>query len=71
MVKFSANSAPLTTAAVTSSPASTGTRNSLSKPHPSLAATFQLIAEALTANKSKIVAELLAVQGQKADVGGY
>jgi isocitrate dehydrogenase len=36
-----------------------------------LAATFKPIAEALTANESKIVAELLAVQGQKADVGGY
>ncbi len=36
-----------------------------------LAATFQPIAESLTANESKIVAELLAVQGQPADVGGY
>ena len=36
-----------------------------------LAATFKPIAEALSANESKIVAELLAVQGQKADVGGY
>ncbi len=36
-----------------------------------LAATFKPIAEALTTNESKIVAELLAVQGQKADVGGY
>jgi len=36
-----------------------------------LAATFKPIAEALTANESKIVAELLAVQGQPADVGGY
>ncbi|MBL9179851.1 MAG: NADP-dependent isocitrate dehydrogenase [Verrucomicrobiaceae bacterium] len=36
-----------------------------------LAATFKPIAEALTANESKIVAELLAVQGQKADTGGY
>ena len=36
-----------------------------------LAKTFQPIAEALTTNESKIVAELLAVQGQKADVGGY
>lgn len=38
---------------------------------PALAATFQPIAEALTTNEAKIVAELLAVQGQKADVGGY
>lgn len=36
-----------------------------------LAKTFQPIAEALTTNEAKIVAELLAVQGQKADVGGY
>jgi isocitrate dehydrogenase len=36
-----------------------------------LAATFQPIAAALTANEAKIVAELLAVQGQPADVGGY
>ena len=36
-----------------------------------LAAIFKPIAEALTANESKIVAELLAVQGQPADVGGY
>jgi isocitrate dehydrogenase len=36
-----------------------------------LAATFKPIAESLTANEAKIVAELLAVQGQPADVGGY
>jgi isocitrate dehydrogenase len=36
-----------------------------------LQAQFQPIAAELTANESKIVAELLAVQGQKADVGGY
>jgi len=36
-----------------------------------LAKTFKPIAESLTANESKIVAELLAVQGQPADVGGY
>ncbi|MBE2286019.1 MAG: NADP-dependent isocitrate dehydrogenase [Prosthecobacter sp.] len=36
-----------------------------------LAKTFKPIAESLTTNESKIVAELLAVQGQKADVGGY
>jgi isocitrate dehydrogenase len=36
-----------------------------------LAATFKPIAESLTANENKIVAELLAVQGQNADVGGY
>ncbi len=38
---------------------------------PALAATFKPIVESLTANESKIVAELLAVQGQPADVGGY
>ncbi|MBK8093214.1 MAG: NADP-dependent isocitrate dehydrogenase [Verrucomicrobiaceae bacterium] len=36
-----------------------------------LAATFKPIAEALTANESKIVAELLAAQGKPADTGGY
>ncbi|MBB5035357.1 NADP-dependent isocitrate dehydrogenase [Prosthecobacter vanneervenii] len=36
-----------------------------------LQAKFKPIAEELTANESKIVAELLAVQGQPADVGGY
>jgi isocitrate dehydrogenase len=37
----------------------------------SLATTFKPIAEKLTANESKIVAELIAVQGEPADVGGY
>jgi isocitrate dehydrogenase len=36
-----------------------------------LVATFKPIAESLTTNENKIVAELLAVQGQQADVGGY
>ena len=36
-----------------------------------LAATFAPIAETLTANESKIVAELLAVQGHPVDIGGY
>ena len=36
-----------------------------------LAATFKPVAEALAASEAKIVAELLAVQGRKADVGGY
>ncbi len=36
-----------------------------------LQAKFKPIAEELTANEAKIVAELLAVQGQPADVGGY
>ncbi len=36
-----------------------------------LAATFKPIAEALTAKEKTIVAELLAVQGKSADVGGY
>ena len=38
---------------------------------PALAALFTPIAEALTSNESKIVAELLAVQGHAVDVGGY
>ncbi|MFV0337776.1 MAG: NADP-dependent isocitrate dehydrogenase, partial [Chthoniobacterales bacterium] len=36
-----------------------------------LQATFAPIAEALAANEAKIVEELLAVQGQPADIGGY
>jgi isocitrate dehydrogenase len=36
-----------------------------------LAATFQPIAAALTANETTIVAELLAVQGQPIQIGGY
>ncbi len=36
-----------------------------------LQAQFQPIAEALTTNEAKIVAELLAVQGKSVDVGGY
>jgi len=36
-----------------------------------LAATFQPIAEALTTNETAIVAELLAVQGQPIQIGGY
>jgi len=36
-----------------------------------LAATFKPIAEALTTNEAKIVAELLAVQGHPVDIGGY
>ncbi len=38
---------------------------------PGLAATFAPIAEALTTNEPKIVAELLAVQGSPVDIGGY
>ena len=38
---------------------------------PELASLFAPIAEELTANESKIVAELLAVQGTPVDVGGY
>jgi isocitrate dehydrogenase len=38
---------------------------------PALKALFTPLAEALTANEEKIVAELLAVQGQPADIGGY
>ncbi len=36
-----------------------------------LQARFKSLAEALTANEEKIVAELSAVQGQAADLGGY
>jgi len=36
-----------------------------------VAATFKGLAETLAANESAIVAELLAVQGKPADVGGY
>ena len=36
-----------------------------------LAAIFKPIAEQLTANETKIVSELLAVQGQPVDIGGY
>ena len=36
-----------------------------------LAAIFQPLAESLAANEQKIVAELLAVQGKPADIGGY
>lgn len=36
-----------------------------------LKAIFAPVAEQLSANESKIVAELLAVQGQAADIGGY
>ena len=38
---------------------------------PELARAFEPIAAALNANEPKIVAELLAVQGQKVDIGGY
>jgi isocitrate dehydrogenase len=38
---------------------------------PDLARAFQPVAAALSANEPKIVAELLAVQGQKVDIGGY
>jgi isocitrate dehydrogenase len=38
---------------------------------PELAAAFTELAETLAAHESDIVAELLAVQGQPADVGGY
>jgi isocitrate dehydrogenase len=36
-----------------------------------LAATFKPLAEALRANEQQIVDELLAVQGEPADIGGY
>ncbi len=38
---------------------------------PELAQTFAPVAEALTANEAAIDAELLAVQGKPADIGGY
>jgi isocitrate dehydrogenase len=36
-----------------------------------LQAQFKPIAEELTENETKIVAELLAVQGQPVEIGGY
>ncbi|GAA5196336.1 NADP-dependent isocitrate dehydrogenase [Arthrobacter gyeryongensis] len=36
-----------------------------------LAAAFSAVAEALTSNEDTIIAELLAVQGSPADIGGY
>jgi len=36
-----------------------------------LAAKFAPLAQALTENEAKIVAELNAVQGQHVDIGGY
>jgi isocitrate dehydrogenase len=36
-----------------------------------LAKRFATLAKALTANEQKIVDELNAVQGQRADIGGY
>ncbi|MES2957814.1 MAG: NADP-dependent isocitrate dehydrogenase [Pseudomonadota bacterium] len=41
------------------------------KDDPALAATFASLAETLSANEQKIVAELAAVQGRPADIGGY
>ena len=38
---------------------------------PALQAQFQPLAETLTRNEEKIVAELAAVQGKPADIGGY
>src|SRR6516165_7517064 len=38
---------------------------------PALQAHFQPLAETLTRNEEKIVAELVAVQGKPADIGGY
>ena len=38
---------------------------------PALQAQFQSLAETLTRNEEKIVAELAAVQGKPADIGGY
>jgi isocitrate dehydrogenase len=38
---------------------------------PALQALFQPLAETLTRNEEKIVAELAAVQGKPADIGGY
>ncbi len=41
------------------------------KDDPALAAHFASLAETLVANEQKIVAELAAVQGKPADIGGY
>ena len=41
------------------------------KDDPALAARFTTLATALAANEQKIVAELAAVQGKPADIGGY
>ena len=38
---------------------------------PGLAAVFQEMAQSLRSNEGKIMDELLAVQGQEADIGGY
>jgi isocitrate dehydrogenase len=38
---------------------------------PGLQAQFKGLAETLTHNEEKIVAELVAVQGKPADIGGY
>ena len=38
---------------------------------PALKAEFAPLAEALTTNETTIVGELLAVQGQSVDIGGY
>ena len=38
---------------------------------PALAATFASLAKTLADNEAKIVAELAAVQGKPADIGGY
>ena len=39
--------------------------------HAELKAQFTPLSEALTQNESKIIEELIAVQGQPADIGGY
>jgi isocitrate dehydrogenase len=41
------------------------------KDDPALAERFAKVAEALTSNEAKILAELNGVQGAPADIGGY
>ena len=41
------------------------------KDDPALAAHFASLAKTLATNEAKIVAELAAVQGKPADIGGY
>ena len=67
-----ASSARSTTGAATSTSPATGPRRWPRRPTtPSLAAAFAPLAERLAADQDTIDAELLAVQGQPVDIGGY
>ena len=67
-----AGSARSTTAAATSTSRCTGPRSSASQTDDAeLAAAFAELAKALRGNEDAIIAELLAVQGSPADIGGY